>query len=42
MQSDRDRCLEVGMDDHIAKPMRTDELREKLARWIEVPGVQPG
>jgi two-component system, sensor histidine kinase and response regulator len=42
MQSDRDRCLAVGMDDHIAKPMRTDELHEKLARWIEAPGVQPG
>ena len=39
MQSDRERCLEVGMDDHIAKPMRTDELHEKLARWIEVKGA---
>jgi CheY-like chemotaxis protein len=39
MQSDRERCLEVGMDDHIAKPMRSDELHEKLARWIEVKGA---
>ena len=42
MQSDRERCIEAGMDDHIAKPMRTDELHEKLARWIDAPGLKPG
>ena len=42
MPSDRERCLEAGMDDHIAKPMRTEELHAKLARWIEGPAEQPG
>jgi CheY-like chemotaxis protein len=34
MQSDRVRCMDAGMDDFLAKPMKTGELHEKLARWI--------
>ncbi len=33
MPSDRDHCLAAGMDDHIAKPVRRDELITALARW---------
>jgi len=31
--SDRDRCLEAGMDDYLSKPLRTEELRACLSRW---------
>jgi two-component system sensor histidine kinase/response regulator len=37
MSSDRDRCLEVGMNDHIAKPIDPERLVETLQRWIK-PG----
>ena len=33
MQGDRERCLEAGMDDYIAKPVRVDDLRIALERW---------
>ena len=34
MTGDRDRCLEAGMDDYIAKPVRSHVLGEVLDRWI--------
>ena len=30
MQSDRDRCMAAGMNAHLAKPFRLDELRDML------------
>ncbi len=27
-------CLEAGMNDYISKPIKLDQLREKLAKWI--------
>lgn len=33
MEGDRERCLEAGMDDYIAKPVRTEMCREALERW---------
>jgi CheY-like chemotaxis protein len=33
MQGDRQRCLESGMDDYIAKPVRIEDLRAALERW---------
>jgi signal transduction histidine kinase/CheY-like chemotaxis protein/HPt (histidine-containing phosphotransfer) domain-containing protein len=46
MQGDRDRCLAVGMDDYLAKPIKLDELRSVLTRWVPPldtakPGKQP-
>jgi CheY-like chemotaxis protein len=32
MDSDRQRCLDAGMDDFLAKPVRTRELAEVIAR----------
>ena len=32
-QADRERCLEAGMDDFVAKPLDVRELFEVLARW---------
>ena len=34
MQGDRDACLAAGMDDYIAKPFRSDELKEVLDTWL--------
>ena len=37
MQGDRDMCLDAGMDDYIAKPIRVDRLTEAL---LNVPSPQ--
>jgi two-component system sensor histidine kinase/response regulator len=34
MQGDRERCLEVGMNDYVAKPIEPDQLWRSLLRWI--------
>ncbi len=34
MVGDRERCLGVGMDDYISKPVRSADLQETLRRWI--------
>ena len=33
-REDIERCLSVGMDDHIGKPIDTDELLNKLKRYL--------
>ena len=33
-ESDREQCLEAGMDDFLAKPIRQDMLAATLARWL--------
>ena len=35
MIEDRDRCLEAGMNDHLAKPIDPDQLWSALAKWIK-------
>ncbi|MGA0611282.1 response regulator [Caldimonas sp. KR1-144] len=37
MVGDREKVLEAGMNDHIAKPIRVEELFATLARWIRRP-----
>jgi CheY-like chemotaxis protein/HPt (histidine-containing phosphotransfer) domain-containing protein len=34
MAADRDRCLDAGMDDHLTKPVRADEVASTLRRWV--------
>jgi signal transduction histidine kinase/ActR/RegA family two-component response regulator len=36
MLGDRDACVAAGMDDFIAKPVRQEELRSCLERWLAV------
>jgi PAS domain S-box-containing protein len=39
MASERDRCLAVGMDDHVPKPIRRDALEAALRRWAAPAGA---
>jgi len=33
MQGDREKCITVGMDDYVAKPVRPDDIRLIIERW---------
>ncbi|SFP89212.1 PAS domain S-box protein [Pseudomonas borbori] len=34
MKGDREKCLDAGADDYLAKPVSCDELLNMLARWL--------
>lgn len=37
MKGDQERCLAAGMDDYLTKPMRLNDLKQALTRWLIVP-----
>src|SRR5271168_2884497 len=39
MESDRERCTEAGMNDHLAKPIDPDALLAPVLRWIKPRAV---
>ncbi|NUN69800.1 MAG: response regulator [Bacteroidetes bacterium] len=39
MTGDRERCLDAGMDDYLAKPLKQQELELTLRKWF--PSFQP-
>ena len=41
-ESDRERCFAAGMDDHLAKPFRAEDLRVVLARYLPAADVRGG
>ncbi|MEM9594689.1 MAG: PAS domain S-box protein [Acidobacteriota bacterium] len=43
MKGDREKCLEAGMNDYIAKPFQQDDLAKMLDRWLPeaVVGERP-
>ena len=37
MPGDREECLRAGMDAHLSKPIRPEELAAALAQWLPAP-----
>jgi len=35
MSGDKDKCIEVGMDDYVAKPIDEEVLYEKISKWVQ-------
>ncbi len=40
MAGDRELCLAAGMDDYVTKPIRIDELKTALERWIPAASAE--
>lgn len=36
LHGDRERCLKVGMDDYISKPVRLGDFSRTLKRWVRI------
>jgi CheY-like chemotaxis protein len=41
MSGDREACIAAGMDDFLAKPVRQDELRSCLEKWLKAGSRSP-
>ena len=39
MPADRDRCLQAGMNDYLAKPVELQRLADMLAKWLPAPSA---
>ncbi|MCX7170406.1 MAG: response regulator [Proteobacteria bacterium] len=37
LKGDRERCIDAGMDDYLAKPFGRDQLAKCLGRWLSRP-----
>jgi CheY-like chemotaxis protein len=42
MAGDRDKALDAGMNDHVAKPIDVKDLFEVLERWVRLPETRRG
>ncbi len=38
MQGDREKCIQAGMDDYLAKPIRPEDVRTVIERWGAAAG----
>lgn len=41
MAEDRQRCLEAQMDDHLAKPLHLDALKNIIQKWVTAHDMAP-
>jgi CheY-like chemotaxis protein len=41
LKGDRERCLEAGMNDYLAKPVKADALDSMIEKWVTCP-EEPG
>ncbi|MBN1320104.1 MAG: PAS domain S-box protein [Thermoleophilia bacterium] len=41
MAGDRQRCIDQGMDDYLAKPIKAADLQDIITRWVQAPAVGP-
>ncbi|PCD68117.1 response regulator [Rhizobium phaseoli] len=42
LESDREACLDAGMDDYMSKPISSELLEEKIRQWLGKDDQQPG
>lgn len=42
LETERDKCLQAGMDDYLPKPINPTELAEKLSHWLSKPPADSG
>ena len=41
LESDREACLDAGMDDYMSKPISPELLEEKIRQWLGKDEQQP-
>ncbi|MGE5436941.1 MAG: response regulator, partial [Syntrophothermus sp.] len=39
LMGDKEKCLEAGMNDYIAKPVDPDELISKIDKWLQIKAI---